>query len=183
MFRRRSAPLLMALALGPLAFLGLPHAAAAALSVEGAPQVALRNGAPVTVVMHPESDLRSALRKLPNVVDEGPSVHLSIERVKAPGGSTIRVFINLPTATADTPTSDFHYVGDMTSFEDPAAGSPGDDFLLDASRAFKRLKKGDRLLLGDNVSVTLVLAPGSTAADASIPVERIVLSVETAAGQ
>jgi len=183
MFRRRSAPLLMALALAPLVSLGLPPAASAALSIEGAPQIAVRNGAPVTVVMHPDGELRSALRKLPNVVDQGPAVHLSIERVKAPGGATIRVFVNLPTATAETPTADFHYVGDMTSFEDPAAGSPGDDFLLDASRTFKRLKKGDRLLLGDNVSVTLVLAPGTTAADASIPVERIVLSVEAAAGQ
>jgi hypothetical protein len=183
MLRRRSAPLLMALALGPLVLFAVPRAAAAALTVEGAPLVPLRGSAPLTVVMHPAYDVRSALRKLPSSLDEGPAVHLSIERVKAPGGATIRVFINLPAANADTPTSDFHYVGDMTAFEAPAPGSPGDDFLLDASRTFKRLKKGDRLLLGDNVSVTLVLAPGSAGEDVAIPVERIVLSIESAAGR
>jgi hypothetical protein len=183
MLARRRAPLFLALGLGPLALLGLPRVAAAALTVEGAPLVPLRGSAPVTVVMHPDYDLRGALRKLPGALDEGPVVRLAIERVKAPGGATIRVFVNLPTATADTPTSDFHYVGSMTSFEDPAAGSPGDDFLLDAGRAFKRLKKGDRLLLGDNVSVTLVLEPGSAGADVAIPVERVVLSVETAPGR
>jgi hypothetical protein len=133
--------------------------------------------------MHPDSDLRGALRKLPASLDTGPVIRLSIERVKAPGGATIRVFVNLPTATADTPISDFHYVGSLTSFEDPAAGSPGDDFLLDAARAFKRLKKGDRLLLGDNVSVTLVLEPGTAGADAAIPVERVALSIEAPQGQ
>jgi hypothetical protein len=181
MRRRHSAPLLLALALSPLVL--VPRPAAAALSVEGAPQVSLRSSAPVTVVMHPASDLRNALRKLPSHLDEGPPVRLSIERVKAPGGATIRVFVNLPTATADTSTEDFHYVGDMTSFADPAPGSPGDDYLLDASRAFKRLKRGDRLLLGDNVSVTLVLVPGSVGEDVEIPVERIVLSIESPAGQ
>jgi hypothetical protein len=178
MLYRRPAPLLLALSLGPLLLCGLPQAASAALSVEGAPLVPLRGSAPVTVVMHASYDLRAALRRLPTSVDAGPVVRLAIERVKAPGGATIRVFVNLPNATADTPTSDFHYVGSMTSFEDPAADSPGDDFLLDAGRAFKRLKKGDRLLLGDNVSVTLVLEPGTVGAEVPIPVERVALSIE-----
>ena len=180
MLSRRPAPLLLALGLGPLLFCGLPRAASAALSVEGAPLVPLRGSAPVTVVMHASYDLRGALRKLPTSVDAGPVVRLSIERVKAPAGATIRVFVNLPNATADTPTTDFHYVGSMTSFEDPAADSPGDDFLLDAGRAFKRLKKGDRLLLGDNVSVTLVLEPGTAGAEVPIPVEHVGLSIENA---
>jgi hypothetical protein len=180
MLSRRTAPLLLALGLSPLAICGLPRAASAALSIEGAPLVALRGSAPLTVVMQAPFDLRSALRKLPSSVDEGPVVRLSIERVKAPGGTSIRVFVNLPNATADTPTSDFHYVGSLSVFEDPAPDSPGDDFLLDAGRAFKRLKKGDRLLLGDNVSVTLILEPGTAGTDVEIPVERVVLSVEEA---
>jgi hypothetical protein len=182
MLSRRTAPLLLALGLSPLVVCGLPRAADAA-SVEGAPLVSLRASAPLTVVLHAPSDLRGALRRLPSSVDEGPVVRLSIERVKAPGGTTIRVFVNLPNATADTPTSDFHYVGSLTVFEDPAPDSPGDDFLLDAGRAFKRLKRGDRLLLGDNVSVTLVLEPGTGGADVEIPIERVVLSVEEAPGR
>jgi hypothetical protein len=178
MLSRHPATLLLALGLGPLLFCGLPRAASAALSVEGAPLVPLRGSAPVTVVMHASYDLRGALRKLPTSVDAGPVVRLAIERVKAPSGATIRVFVNLPNATADTPTSDFHYVGSMTSFEDPAPDSPGDDFLLDAGRAFKRLKKSDRLLLGDNVSVTLILEPGTAGAEVPIPVERVALSIE-----
>ncbi|HEY7215842.1 MAG TPA: hypothetical protein VIC28_14540 [Thermoanaerobaculia bacterium] len=178
MLSRHPATLLLALGLGPLLFCGLPRAASAALSVEGAPLVPLRGSAPVTVVMHASYDLRGALRKLPTSVDAGPVVRLAIERVKAPSGATIRVFVNLPNATADTPTTDFHYVGSMTSFEDPAPDSPGDDFLLDAGRAFKRLKKSDRLLLGDNVSVTLVLEPGTAGAEVPIPVERVALSIE-----
>jgi|SRR6185295_8160428 len=178
MLSPRFASPLVSLGLGLLMLLVMAQAAAAALTLEGTPLVPLRGAAPLTVVMHASNEMRNALRKLPGSSDEGPAVHLSVERVKAPGGASIRVFINLPTATVDTPTSDFHYVGSMTSFEDPAVGSPGDDFLLDASRAFKRLKKGDRLLLGDNVSVTLVLAPGTAGEDVTIPVERIVLSIE-----
>ena len=183
MLSRRTAPLLLALGLGPLVVCGLPRAASAALSVAGAPLVPLRASAPLTVVMHAPFDLRGALRRLPSSLDEGPVVRLAIERVKAPGGTSIRVFVNLPNATAETPTSDFHYVGSLTSFEDTPAGSPGDDYLLDAGRALKRLKKGDRLLPGDNLSVTLVLAPETAVADVAIPVERVVLSIENAPGQ
>jgi hypothetical protein len=179
MLRRRPAPLLtMAFGLGCLAFLELPGTAAA-LTAEAAPLIPLRASAPVTVVLHLSWEMRGAVRKLPTNLDEGPVVKLSIERVKAPGGATIRVFVNLPTANADTPASDFHYAGSMTAFEDPAPGTPGDDFLLDAGRVLKRLKKGDRLLSGDNVSVTLVLDPASAGADVAIPVERVALSIET----
>lgn len=181
MLSRRPVPLLLTLGLGSLVVCGLPRPASAALSVEGIPLVPLRGSAPLTVVMRAPLDLRGALRKLPASLDKGPVVRLSIERVKAPGGSSIRVFVNLPDANADTPTSDFHFVGNLSVFEDPAPGSPGDDFLLDAGRAFKRLKKGDRLLLGDNISVTLVLEPGTAGAEAPITVERVVLSMESAA--
>ena len=176
--RFRRPVLLLALGLGPLVLLDAAPAAAAVLSVEGAPSAPVRVSAPVTVLMRPSFDLRGALRRLPTSLDEGPVVRLSIERVKAPGGATVRVFVNLPTATAETPTSDFHYVGSLTAFEDPPPDSPGDDFLVDAGRAFKRLKKGDRLLPGDAVGVTLVLAPESAGPDAEIPVGRVVLSIE-----
>ncbi len=176
--RRPVLMLLATLILGLTAFAGRPLAARV-YAIEGAPLVPLRGGAPVTVVMHVPFDMRGVLRKLPGNPEEGPVVRLSIERVKAPGGATIRVFVNLPDATAETPISDFHYVGSMTSFEDPPPESPGDDFLLDAGRAIKRLKKGDRMLLGDNVSVTMVLEPGTAGEDVNISVERVAVSVET----
>lgn len=175
----RPVPLLLALGLAPLVLLDAPRAAAAELVIEGAPLAPVTTAAPVTVLMRPSFELRGALRRLPTSLDEGPVVRLSVERVKAPGGATLRVFVNLPSATAETPTTDFHYVGGLTSFEDPAPDSPGDDFLLDAGRAFKRLKKGDRLMAGDVVAVTLVLAPETASADAAIPFGRVVLSIET----
>ncbi|HEV8577696.1 MAG TPA: hypothetical protein VGX68_01335 [Thermoanaerobaculia bacterium] len=178
MLSRRPVPLLLALG---LAFVSLAGRArpAAAVSIEGAPLAPIRGSVPVTVVIHAPYDMARAIRKLPTSIEEGPVVRLSIERVKAPGNATIRVFINYPTATADTPASDFHYVGSLTAFEDSPAGSPGDDYLLDAGRALKRLKKGERLLPGDNVAVTLVLAPETAAADVAIPIERVALSIET----
>lgn len=178
MLARRPVPLLLASGLA-MAFLSVPRSAGAALSIEGAPLAPIRGSVPVTVVIHATYDMGRAIRRLPTSVEEGPVVRLSIERVKAPGNATIRVFINYPTATAETPTSDFHYVGSLTAFEDSPPDSPGDDYLLDAGRALKRLKKGDRLLPGDNVAVTLVLAPETAAADVAIPIERVVLSIET----
>jgi hypothetical protein len=175
--------LLLALGLGSLALADTALAASARFTAEGAPLVPVRASAPMTVMLRPPFDMRGALRKLPTSLDEGPVVRLSIERVKAPAGASIRVFINYPAANADTPTSDFHYVGSLNVFEAPPPDSPGDDFLLDAGRALKRLKKGDRLLPGEYVSVTLVLVPDSAGADATIPVERVVLAIEETPGQ
>jgi hypothetical protein len=175
MLSRRSV-LLLTLALAPLSV----HPAAAAdapISVEGAPGGPILGSAPTTVTLQLSPEAARAIRKLPDKASEGPAVRLSIQGVKAPAGTSVHVFINLPGAVGDTPTSDSHYVGNITSFEDPAPGSAGDDVLLDPAPALRSLKKAERLLPGDTLAVTLVVVPGSAPADVSIPLDKVVLSI------
>ena len=135
---RRSAPCFMvAFVLGFLALSASRPALAAdpALSVAGTPDGLVRGSAPVTVTLRPSADLRNALRKIPDRPADSPTVRLAVSGVKAPGGASIRVFLNLPRAGAATGTDDPHYIGAMTSFEDSPAGSPGDDYILDLGAA------------------------------------------------
>lgn len=171
---------LVTLALGFLSLSSLSRpAAAAAVFAEGTPGGPLRGAYPVTVTIQLSSEAQKALRKLPaDLLEEGSTVRLAVNGVKAPAGTSIRAFVNFPQAGAETQINDPHYVGAMTSFEDPAPDSAGDDFLLDASNAVRRLKRNERVLEGDTLTVTLVVAPGSTPEDASIPVEKVVLSIE-----
>jgi hypothetical protein len=169
---------LLTLVLGFLALAALPRVAAA-VSSEGTPGGPLRPAYPVTVTIQLSPEVRNALRKLPtDALEPGPTVRLAVGGVKAPAGTSIRAFLNLPQAGAETPTNDPHYVGAMTSFEDPVPESAGDDFLLDATNAMRRLKRNERVLAGDTLAVTLVVAPGSAPEEASIPVEKVVLSIE-----
>jgi hypothetical protein len=178
---RRSAPCsAVAVVLGFLAFAG-PHPALAAdpaMSVEGSPESGVRSAAPVTVTLRPSAGLRDALRKIPDRPADGPTVRLAVSGVKAPGGASVRVFLNLPRAGASTGTDDPHYIGAMTSFEDPPDGSPGDDFILDLAPALRKLKKNERVLSGETVTLTLVVAPGSAPDEATIPVGRLALTLE-----
>lgn len=156
-----------------------PRSAAAAVSIEGTPGGPLRGAYPVTVTIQLSPEARNAVRKLSSdLLDPGPAVRLNVEGVKAPAGTSIRAFVNFPQAGPGTATSDPHFVGAMTSFENPAPDSAGDDFLLDASKAVRRLKRNERVLAGDTLSVTLVVAPGSAPEDASIPIEKVVFSIE-----
>ncbi|HKI01699.1 MAG TPA: hypothetical protein VKK31_06960 [Thermoanaerobaculia bacterium] len=178
MLSRRSV-LLLTLALGPglLAFSAVPAAAADPISVEAAPGGPILGSTPATVTLQLSPEAARAIRKLPDKATEGPAVRLSIQGVKAPAGTSIHVFVNLPGATADATVNDAHYVGNINSFEDPAPGSAGDDVLFDSGPALRRLKKAERLLPGDTLAVTLVVLPGSAPADASIPVDKVVLSI------
>jgi hypothetical protein len=170
--------LLLTLALGSGLLATLPAAAAdSPLSIEGAPGGPLLGSAPTTVTLQLSPEAARAIRKLPDRASEGPAVRLSIQGVKAPAGASVHVFVNLPSALGETPSSDPHYVGNITSFEDPAPGSAGDDVLLDSAPALRGLKKTERVLPGDTVAVTLVVVPGSAPADVSISVDKIVLSI------
>lgn len=151
--------------------------AADPISIEGDPGGPVRGSAPKNITLQLSPDAARTLRKLPDKPGDGPAVRLSIQGVKAPAGASIRVFLNFPDAPAATPVNDPHYVGNITSFEDPAPGAAGDDVLLDAAPALRHLKKSERVLAGDTLAVTLVVAEGSAPADASIPVERVVLSI------
>jgi len=170
--------LLLTLALGS-GLLAIPPAVAAdsPLSIEGTPGGPLVGSAPTTVTLQLSSEAAKAIRKLPDRASDGPAVRLAVQGVKAPAGASIHVFVNLPGAAGETPIEDPHYVGNISSFEDPAPGSAGDDALLDAAPALRGLKKAERLLPGDTLAVTLVVVPGSAPADVSISVEKIVLTI------
>jgi hypothetical protein len=180
MFPRRSVTLLaMAVVLGSLALSG-PWPALAAdppLTVEAVPDGPVRGSAPMTVTLHLSGDLRNAIRKIPDRPADGPTARLTLNGFKAPNGASVRVFLNFAQASGTTGTDDPHYVGAMSSFEDPAPGSAGDDIILDAAPALRKLKK-DRLLPGDNLTVTLVVVPGSAPEDVSIPIDKVALTIE-----
>ena len=106
-------------------------------------------------------------------------MRLNLNGFKAPSGASVRVFVNFPQAAASTGADDRHYVGAMSSFETPAAGSPGDDIIIDAAATLRKLRgKNERVLPGDNVAVTLVLVPGSAPDDASVTLDKVSLTVE-----
>ena len=182
MFPRRSVTLLpVAFVLGSLALSG-PQPTAAAdppgpLSVEAVPGSPVRGSAPVTVTLHLTGDLRNVIRKFPDRPADEPSARLTLNGFKAPNGASVRVFLNFAQASGATGTDDPHYVGAMSSFEDPAPNSPGDDIILDAAPTLRKLKK-DRLLPGDNLTVTLVVVPGSAPEDVSIPIDKVALTIE-----
>lgn len=185
MLSRRSAPLFpIAVVCGCLGFsAALPLAGASApFSVEAAPGSAIKGSAPVTVTLHVTGDARNVLQKVPDRPSEAPTVRLNLNGFKAPSGTSVRVFLNFPQAGASTGTDDRHYVGAMSSFDTPAAGSPGDDIILDAAPALRKLKgKNERLMPGDNVEVTLVLVAGSAPDDASVTVDKVSLTIEAKA--
>jgi hypothetical protein len=132
----------------------------------------------MTVTLHLTADLRNVIRKFPDRPADSPSARLTLNGFKAPNGASVHVFLNFAQASAATGTDDPHYVGAMSSFEDPAPNSPGDDVILDAAPTLRKLKKNDRILPGDNLTVTLVLAPGSAPDDVAIPVDRVALTIE-----
>ena len=177
--RRPLALLPMVVVLGSLVLSGSRPAAAAdpPLSVEAVPGSPVRGSAPMTVTLHLSGDLRNAVRKIPDRPADGPVARLTLNGFKAPNGTSVRVFLNFSQAGASTGIDDLHYVGSMSSFQDPAPGSPGDDIILDAAPALRKLKK-DRILPGDNLTVTLVVAPGSAPDDVSIPIDRVALTIE-----
>jgi hypothetical protein len=182
MLSRRSVPLFpIAVVCGCLGFSAvLPLAGASGpFTVEATPGSAIKGSAPVTVTLHVTGEARNILQKMPDRPSESPTVRLNLNGFKAPSGANVRVFLNFPQAGASNGTDDHHYVGAMSSFETPAAGSPGDDIILDAAPALRRLKgKNERVMPGDNVAVTLVLVAGSAPDDASITVDKVSLTVE-----
>ncbi|MEA2603157.1 MAG: hypothetical protein QOF89_4149 [Acidobacteriota bacterium] len=183
MLPRRTVRLLqVVVVLGSLALSGsLPAAAAdpaGPLTVEAVPGGPVRGSAPMTVTLHLSGDLRNVIRKIPDRPADGPVARLTLNGFKAPNGANVHVFLNFAQASAATGIDDPHYVGAMSSFEDPAPNSPGDDIILDAAPTLRKLKKDGRILPGDNLTVTLVVTPGSAPDDVSIPIDRVALTIE-----
>jgi tyrosinase len=105
--------------------------------------------------------------QLAPVLAGGQRLLLSIADVKQPPekDAFLRAFVNLPEASAETPTSDPHYAGSFAFFGGDhgqmpgmAAGADeGVSFLVDASETVRRLKAQNQL--GDETAVAVTLVP------------------------
>ena len=76
----------------------------------------------------------------------------------------VRVFVNLPDASADTPTTDPHYAGSFAFFEDRAshgdtAGHRTADFYVDITNTVRRLRQAGEIAGGEPVSTQFVAVP------------------------
>ena len=73
----------------------------------------------------------------------------------------VRVFINMPNANAQTPTTDPHYAGSFGFFGTTEPADRGGhkhqpDFLVNITNTLQKLKRGQQLKDGTPISVQLV---------------------------
>lgn len=92
----------------------------------------------------------------------------------------VRVFINLPTANAQTPTDDIHYAGSFAFFGthtgDQRARHEKTDFLVNVTDTLRKLKGQGKLRTGEPLGVQLVVVPATKAfirPDAGLVIEEI----------
>lgn len=76
----------------------------------------------------------------------------------------VRVFVNLPNASAATPLSDPHYAGSFAFFEDRASHPAGTehhtaDFYVDITNTVRRLRQAGEIAGNDPVSTQFVAVP------------------------
>lgn len=92
-------------------------------------------------------------------------IFASVEYATLPPASDffVRVFINLPEATAYTPISDPHFAGSFAFFGTHTEGAPAHhgkrEFLVDVTATLRRLRQMGRLDAASQVTVQLVAVP------------------------
>jgi hypothetical protein len=151
----------------------------------GAP-VVLRLDRPATVEVPLSSEARDALRARLSAPPP-PQIRLSIEGLEVAHDLAVRIFLDLPRATARTPIADPHYAATFTFYAASEPGAPGAarrSFLFDPMRTLKKLAAAPGFAIGPTLPVTLVLAPlrpSSRPADVALSLERVRLVVD--AGQ
>ncbi len=92
--------------------------------------------------------------------DERVLLQLSGVRAPTDDNGFVRVFVNLPGASAGTPIDDPHYAGSIGFFTDPRMKMKmPDTYYVDISDTLDRLQAGGMLAASDGVSVTLVHVP------------------------
>jgi|GEM_PF-220387 len=102
---------------------------------------------------------------LPGPAQNTGTPRLTIEGVEEPAQpATVRVFLNAPEATADTPVTDPHYVGSMSFFgadhADHAGAHAGLAYLFDLGPCLDRLEAaGLYSVATDALDVQLVIVP------------------------
>jgi tyrosinase len=113
-------------------------------------------------------------------------VRTQVARQPPSGEYFVRVFINRPDATAETPISDPHYAGSFGFFNDEKApharhaehAGPS-TFVVDATPAIQRLRAMDRIRSGGDVTVQVVAVPmpGVNVAPRSLPLAAVQLDL------
>jgi len=91
-------------------------------------------------------------------------VLLAIDEVTLPQEDDfyVRVFVNHPDASADTPISDPHYAGSFAFFSDAHiehGGNMQPGYLVDITETVRTLKNAGALTATDKINVQLVMAP------------------------
>jgi tyrosinase len=78
--------------------------------------------------------------------------------------SFVRIFVNKPDATRQTPADDPHFAGSFAFFTDPEAhhGLRVQDYYVDITDTLARLRAGGMLSLGDPVTLSLLATPFET---------------------
>jgi tyrosinase len=113
-------------------------------------------------------------------------VFASIHYVQAPATNDffVRVFVNLKTASASTPTDDPHYAGSFAFFgtqtEHGSGHQPKTDFLVNVTETLQRLRRAGELAADRPISVQLVAVPAAAEfvkPDTELVLDRIELVV------
>ncbi|MEM8959848.1 MAG: hypothetical protein AAGD38_00080 [Acidobacteriota bacterium] len=150
-------------------------------SVVVAAERAITSGQPVTVRLPLDDTLVEAIMRHHN--DTDTTLRLSLEGVQTPTAqASVRVFLNRPDATLDTPIDDPHYVGDVGFFPSgPEAAGDKNGFLLDLGTTLARFYPESRTRDGHLV-LTLLAAPlletaTEGAPEIEIPIESVRLEV------
>jgi hypothetical protein len=102
----------------------------------------------------------STARDILQPTGDGPlaTLQLTVKRIKVTDGKnhSVMVFVNTLRATAETPRSDPHFVG-QASFFPRGADNPG--FIMNPTPAIRRLAKAGALRLDRPLVFTFVIAP------------------------
>jgi tyrosinase len=94
----------------------------------------------------------------------------------------VRVFVNMPDATPDTPIEDPHYAGSFAFFEsdhDEKHGSEQRQFIVDLTETVRRLRPKGAFRDSSQVDVQLVAVPfpDREPKAAKVRVERLMLGI------
>lgn len=107
--------------------------------------------------------------------EAGESVLLTVRGAALPVApkSSVRVFLNKPDATQETPVTDAHYVGSFTLGNAEEAGKP-QNYILSLGPTLRRLHQKGLLTADQPIKVTVV----GIGMKASVPFDGVTLSFE-----
>jgi hypothetical protein len=133
-------------------------------TVEASAERPLAVGEPLTLRLAPTGALLTAIRRLRPGDAARPTLRLTLDEVETPEREvTLRVFVNHPQASADTPVDHPRFVGEVGFYPTTAppgeAAPPESSFLLDLAPTLAELPPGERLADGRFLDVTVLAVP------------------------